>query len=420
MEELFTNCVHLTIIKSFKLSEFIYSPRHIKYKFRSLRDYKKVRKLVKRRGINFRGGHLSSVRNPFAPDDKFWVDFLPDSNILLKPLPLSLFPFRLQLDNLSVGPDEKFLERSLKTKIIDSKIQTQIRIYPIGFFTIHLYWFINTEVLEPKHLLRMLSNPRRLKIIVGDSRPTLETFWFNVANQCTKIIFGKNTITSPEREIRGYFVAYNFQGATSTESQSSDISSFLLNSSANNSQINNYKIEGKYPSDSIFLSERSTLFNIDGGLLSQVSQPMRNHNLLEPRRCFRHHLVSTIEIAYIISAFFDEVQKELSILNTSLRTPMSKISSAEIKILSQMIHTYGHLLSFCLKDKYPWTSDVFTRMRDSLKISQKIKAIEGIGKSVSEYLSEISDRNVSVFLKIREVAVEFGAKVLAEISQKKK
>jgi len=318
--------VHLVFIKRFEFPEPVFCPGELKgggilskkddYRFFS--DPNAMNKQINSmERTETPVGILKPIKNLNIPKDNFWRPFRYEElgPRLTHRRELPYYPFQVIPDQSRLSIDKKYLKKITGMDITDSKVNAQIRLFPPGIGTAHLYLYMNSKELDTEKLLKLTSDPRSIRISFYKKERNLFEFFNSFINMTMNHISERKH----NRDIPGYFLLFNFQGkgpSSLSEDIAEDFSQVLQNRSPSQKRTLR-RITGedncagsKTETDFIFITPRTAILSVDEGIRS-----LGHARILKGRRCFRTHFLNTVEMAYnsgwLLKYYTDHVTKVL-------------------------------------------------------------------------------------------------------------
>lgn len=285
-------------------------------------------------------GVIKPVKNLKTGKDNFWQEFsYHDVGALTGLSELPYYPFQIIPEKLKLKEDRDYIEAITGMKIADSKMDTQIRLFPCGVGTAHLYLYIKPEQMDAEKLVRLTSSPKNIRIIQKGKRKDAYQFFNDFVNMVMNRI--SNRKTGRSRIIRGYYLLVNLQGRgleKLSREDAEDFSRILENRIDYSGEKDIKEIvkrkdlkKKRREKDYIFVSPKTAILFADEEIRS-----IGHDKILKGRRCFRGHVLNTLEMAYnmehllrLYSSFLDRRLKELIALEMK-RTPLDKLRKAMI------------------------------------------------------------------------------------------
>ena len=264
-------------------------------------------------------GIIKPIRNIESQKDTFWRYFIYEEH-KSKPtqdMELPYYPFQIIPRELNLKENRNKIEEIMDMKIIDSKMNAQVRLFPCGIGTVHLYLYLKPKELDADRLLRLTSDPTNIRILCEDSQGKQEKHAFEffnyLVNKTMDHMFDKNLT----RTIYGYFLLFNFQGKGFEALSKDDIEDFsriLRNKWYATKRKRDSPKKKQYRRiierdnldrtenglDYIFISPKTAILFIDEGI-----RDIGHLRILKGRRCFRSHFLNILEMAYNSEWFFE-------------------------------------------------------------------------------------------------------------------
>ncbi len=401
--------VHLAFIKRFEFPEPVFCPEKLKrgkiFSKEGCRFFcdpneinKRINSLDK---VQLPVGILKPIKNLKIPEDNFWKPFRYEElgPQLTHRRELPYYPFQVLPDQTTVSIDEGSIKKITGMDIVDVKVNAQIRLFPPGIGTAHVYLYLKSKALDTDQLLNLTSDPRSIRIAFHGKKKNLFKFFNSFINMTV------NHISEREhaRDIPGYFLLFNFQGK-GPESLSAEIAEDLSKILQNRSPLRKGEVKRiteednfagrKTDADLIFLSDRTAVLFVDEGIRS-----LGHSRILKGRRCFRTHFLNTVEMAYntqwLLTYYTDYLNKMLHEVESvsigkGARDRIKQIMVANIFdpcIYSTLIRTILPIHNN-LKKISTFYADVFAQAAAALKIPALRAALEAPTKKLYEKASE--------------------------------
>lgn len=371
--------VHLAFMKRFEFPEPVFYPEKLKrggilskkddYRFFCNPDdmNKRINAMEK---SELPLGIMKPIKNLNIPKDNYWRPFRYKElrPRLTKRPELPYYPFQVIPCNLGLTIDRGNIESITGMDVIDSKVNAQIRLFPPGIGTAHLYLYINPKKLDADNLLKLTSDPRCIRVSSRKGEKNIFEFFNSFINMVMNHISERKY----NRDIPGYFLLFNFQGkGVASLSQEDKKELFMV-------LHNRYQEEGKpiteedncagtkTDTDLIFMSEKTAILFIDEGIRN-----LGHQRILKGRKCFRTHFLNTVEMAYNSEWLLKHYTERLErILNELMLVPIAKGAQDRVnQIMTANIFDpciYSTLVRsvLCIRDNLGKTSEFYARIFD--------------------------------------------------------
>jgi hypothetical protein len=332
--------VHLAFIKRFEFPEPVFYPEKLKRgrAFSKKGDYrffcdpdsmnKQINAMEK---TELPVGIMKPIKNLNIPKDNYWRPFrYKEMNVrLTKRLELPYYPFQVIPSNVGLTIDRGKIESITGMDIIDSKVDAQIRLFPPGIGTVHLYLYINPKDLDTENLLKLTRDPRCIRISSQKGEKNIFEFF----NSFINMVMNHLSERKYNRDIPGYFLLFNFQGkgiASLSQEDMEDFSEILQNSPSKKMRKITEKDNcagSKTDTDLMFISKKTAILFVDEGIRN-----LGHPRILKGRKCFRTHFLNTLEMAYNVEWLLKHYDEYLrSILCELEKVPLAKGAQDKMK-----------------------------------------------------------------------------------------
>lgn len=342
--------LNLVFIKRFRLLEPVFWPDELvggfadkisgKPSFKFLSNPEEINQMInKNKRFKLKNNWICKpIKNLNIPQDNFWRPFKyqtePISLTSRKRLPF--YPFQIIPED-EIEINKNSLEKTLVSKIIDYKVNFQVRIYPPGAGTVLFYLYLEADKFNLDTINNII-DARNILVRYRDKEINLHRFFNSVINSIVNEVVKVNST----REVEGIYTIINFQGSELNIDENLMQLSRILTGKPNptNEEIEEeknklvkYKL-GRYEEDLNAVSKRLSIISIDQGLKENLRQ-----SFTKGRRCFRNHFINALELAYVTDLLikeynknFNKILEELDTLQTdrSLHAKVNQLFTANI------------------------------------------------------------------------------------------
>lgn len=364
-------------------------------------------------------GIIKPIKNIKSQKDSFWKEFAykKRGEKLTEGSRLPYYPFQIFPDKWNLKEDRSHIEEVTGMKIIDSKVNAQMRLFPCGIGTVHLYLYLKPRELNADQLLRITSKPPNIRVSYTDFqkrwKKTVLEFFNHFVNRTMGQIFKRPS----NKVINGYFLLFNFQGRgfeTLSEDVVEDFEKVLENRSYIRKKekyssevefrriIEEKNLDRSYNGvDYVFISPKTAILFIDEGI-----RDIEHFRVLKGRRCLRGHFMNILEMAYNLEwliryydSHFEWILEELEAerIKKSLRDRLRKTKKPNI-LEDQVYKTLGSSV-LSIPKKLEQIDEFYSKIfKHSIAVMNLGPQLTKMKSNLDQVYQQAAKRNVQVGL----------------------